>query len=174
MRGVETSLGQTPGLRHGSLADGGHPPRHDSDSTPYFPRRVTDGAMDPVQKDDYNEISILSSVHAETCEMLIGDMEGSRVKSSRLVHGSRAARVVELADTQDLGSCAARRGGSTPPSRISRKSTRHLRAYVTSPLPARAVFDRTYPRRETGTGTGEYVRSQAPFPSTGLFNRNLL
>ena len=27
------------------------------------------------------------------------------------------ARVVELVDTQDLGSCAARCGGSSPPSR---------------------------------------------------------
>ena len=31
----------------------------------------------------------------------------------------RIARVVELVDTQDLGSCAARCGGSSPPSRTT-------------------------------------------------------
>ena len=33
-----------------------------------------------------------------------------------------AARVVELADTQDLGSCAERCGGSSPPSRTKQNS----------------------------------------------------
>ncbi len=32
------------------------------------------------------------------------------------------ARVVELVDTQDLGSCAARCGGSSPPSRTKHTS----------------------------------------------------
>lgn len=31
------------------------------------------------------------------------------------------ARVAELADAQDLGSCALRRGGSIPPSRTNAK-----------------------------------------------------
>jgi hypothetical protein len=37
------------------------------------------------------------------------------------------ARVAELADAQDLGSCAARREGSTPSSRISPSRTVNMR-----------------------------------------------
>ena len=33
---------------------------------------------------------------------------------------SRSARVAELVDAQDLGSCGATRGGSSPPFRTSR------------------------------------------------------
>ena len=40
---------------------------------------------------------------------------------SCLVVKNDRARVVELVDTQDLGSCAAMRGGSSPFSRTSNK-----------------------------------------------------
>ena len=40
------------------------------------------------------------------------------------------ARVVELVDTQDLGSCAARCGGSSPPSRTTQPL--HLQGFARS------------------------------------------
>lgn len=43
------------------------------------------------------------------------------------VNGEYVGRVVKLADTQDLGSCAARLGGSSPPSPISRAENKDFR-----------------------------------------------
>ncbi len=36
----------------------------------------------------------------------------------RIIKNNNEARVAELADAQDLGSCAIRRGGSIPPPRM--------------------------------------------------------
>jgi hypothetical protein len=44
------------------------------------------------------------------------------------------ARVVKLADTQDLGSCAFGRGGSSPPLRTQRQSSR-------APRPGNSAFN---------------------------------
>ena len=50
------------------------------------------------------------------------------------------ARVVELADTQDLGSCAFGRGGSSPPSRTSLRNKDLRRKSRKSLLLFRAEF----------------------------------
>ena len=49
---------------------------------------------------------------------------------------TRKARVAELADALDLGSSAARRGGSNPPSRTSPHPTRQLAEALAQDAPS--------------------------------------
>src|SRR5512140_139265 len=56
---------------------------------------------------------------------------------------SCTARVAELADAQDLGSCGETRGGSTPPSRI-RRPARETCVWI-GPPPSSPEHQRTVP-----------------------------
>lgn len=58
------------------------------------------------------------------CSCIIDDsgLENSAIGSGVEKYLPFGARVAELADAQDLGSCALRRGGSIPPSRTNNQA----------------------------------------------------